>query len=186
MRTIKIGITGGIGSGKSTVANIIAHKGYPVFSCDKINKNLLNEQTYIQKIRKIFPECITEDGISKTKLSELVFSDPQKLKRLNAISHPLILNELQKNMENSNSPICFAEVPLLFESGSEYIFDKIIVVLRNKAERIEAICKRDSLNSKSVLSRIDNQYNYDLFLKQGFAHDKKIFLLKNDAGINHL
>ena len=142
MDTIKIAVTGGIGSGKSSVTKIIREKGFPVFSCDEINKQLLTKKDYINRIEKIFPEAVEGGKIIKSRLAEIVFSDETALKKLNSVSHPLIMNELNRQM-NSRKGLVFAEVPLLFEGGYEDLFHKIIVVCREKEQRILSVMQRD-------------------------------------------
>jgi dephospho-CoA kinase len=111
----KIAITGGIGSGKSTVSNILKVKGYPVYSCDEIYAELVNSKIYIDEIKKVFPTAVKQGKIDKKCLAEIIFSDKQERTRLNEIAHPLIMQTLLARMNESDSQIVFAEVPLLLE-----------------------------------------------------------------------
>ncbi len=179
MDTIKIAVTGGIGSGKSSVAKIIREKGFSVFFCDEINKQLLTNKDYINRIEKIFPEAVEGGKIIKSRLAEIVFSDETALKKLNSVSHPLIMNELNRQM-NSCKGLVFAEVPLLFEGGYENLFHKIIVVCREKEQRILSVMQRDHSDREAVLSRISRQYDYSQPIPGS------VIFLNNDSTISEL
>lgn len=163
---VKIAITGGIGSGKSTVAEIIRRQGYAVFSCDEIYNELLQNAVFVNKLAEEFDGVLTPDGaIDRVKLSEKVFSDKSALKRLNAFTHPAVMDEVLKKSERYN--LSFTEVPLLFENGYEKFFDGVIVVLRDEEERISSVIKRDETDREKVILRIKSQFNYnnDVFAK---------------------
>ena len=156
----KIAVTGGIGSGKTTVCKIIKEQGYTVISCDEIYSRLLCNISFLNSLAAEFGNILNSDGtLSRKKLAEIVFSDKDKLTRLNEITHPEIMKEAIKQM--SGEGIYFCEVPLLFEGEFEALFDKIIVVLRNKELRISSITKRDEITYLDAKKRIDSQFNYD-------------------------
>ncbi len=156
----KIAVTGGIGSGKTTVCKIIKEQGYTVISCDEIYSHLLCDISFLNSLAAEFGNILNSDGtLSRKKLAEIVFSDKDKLTRLNEITHPEIMKEAIKQM--SGGGIYFCEVPLLFEGEFEALFDKIIVVLRNKELRISSITKRDEITYLDAKKRIDSQFNYD-------------------------
>lgn len=156
---IKIAITGGIGSGKSTVAEIITEKGFTVISCDKVYVDLLNNDEFVSKISEEFDGILTDGLLDKSKLSSLVFSDEQKLKRLNEITHPVIMEKAFELM--SEHKVCFCEVPLLFEGGYERNFDYVLIVLRDLNERVASVVARDNICEEEVIKRIKAQFNYD-------------------------
>lgn len=156
-----VAITGGIGSGKSTVAGIIRELGYPVFSADAIAHNIYNEPSVLKEVAEKFPQCVQEGVLDRKKMAETVFSDREKLAALNEITHPVIMRRLLSDMERSDGKVVFAEVPLLFESGSEAMFDRVIVVLRDRRARIGAVMKRDGVTEPEVVSRIQNQFDYE-------------------------
>lgn len=156
----KIAITGGIGSGKSTVCQIIKELGYPVHSCDEIYKEIADTQDFIQKIAEIFPIAVTEGKINKKTLSSIVFSNENELEKLNQISHPLIMKKLLEKMNTARSALVFAEVPLLFEGNYQNLFDFCLIIRRKKADRIQAVQKRDNISKKEILERIKNQVNH--------------------------
>ena len=162
----KIAITGGIGSGKSAVCRILKERGYPVFSCDEINRTLLSEKSYLEGLCALFPTCVKDGNLQKTALAALVFSDKEALETLNAYAHPRISERLQRDMDGAEKT-CFAEVPLLFESGIAEQFDGVIVVLRNKEERIRAVVTRDGLTPEQAEARIKQQFDYDGPLPDG-------------------
>ncbi len=162
----KIAVTGGIGSGKSAVCRILKERGYPVFSCDEINRTLLSEKSYLDGLCALFPACVKDGKLNKAALSALVFSDKEALKTLNAYAHPRIAKRLRRGMEGARKT-CFAEVPLLFESGMTKQFDCAIVVLRNKEERIRAVVARDGLTAEQAKARMRQQFDYDGPLPDG-------------------
>lgn len=159
--SIKIAVTGGIGSGKTTVCNIIKDKGYSVFSCDEIYAELLNGGKFTADIVKEFGSDILNGsgGIDRKKLANYVFNNEEKLKILNAITHPKIFGEMFARAEKCDG-VVFFEVPLLFEGGYQKLFDNVIVVLRDKKSRIEHVKIRDNISEKEVEKRIDKQFNY--------------------------
>lgn len=156
----KIAVTGGIGSGKSTVLREISKMGYPVFSCDEIYKEIILSKAYVAEIQEKFPQCIREGVIDRKILSEIVFQNDKARKVLNDIAHPLIMQTLFERMSNSASDLVFAEVPLLFENHYESLFDGVIVVLRNSEERIKALIERDRSSEEKIKSRMKTQFDY--------------------------
>ena len=155
----KIAITGGIGSGKSTVAKFIAEQGFTVLSCDKIYSELLQNENFVLMLAKEFGDILTADNkLDRVKLSSIVFSDKAKLQKLNSIAHPLIMEEALKQMAGAG--IYFCEVPLLFEGGFEKLFDEVIIVLRNRDERISYAAKRDKKSEEDIEKRVNNQFDY--------------------------
>lgn len=158
---VKIAVTGGIGSGKTTVCNLIKSKGYPVFSCDDVYAELLNCGKLTNRIVEEFGEAVLSNGkIDRRKLSACVFGDEFKLKKLNEITHSEIFKEIFSQSEKYNG-LVFFEVPLLFEGGYQNLFDEVIVVLRALNDRISSVKLRDNLSVDEIKKRIDNQFDYD-------------------------
>lgn len=178
----KIAITGGIGSGKSSVATYIASLGYPVFSCDEIYKNCIVSPEYIAKIQTEFPSAVINGQIDRKKLSECVFGNETARLRLNNIAHPLIMQELYRKMEKELSAFVFAEVPLLFEGGYEKDFDVIIIVERNKDARIDSILRRDGLTKTEAEERIQAQNKLSNWIKEQISH-KNVFRIENNEDL---
>lgn len=177
---VKVAITGGIGSGKSTVAQYLREKGYPVFSCDEIYKEIYTTDEYQLELTSVFPECAVNGRIDKQLLSKRVFSDKNALVSLNKIAHKRIMAALYDRMESVVGGIVFAEVPLLFEGGYEKHFDQAIVVLRNREKRIKAVALRDGITDKAVQQRMDSQFDYDNTENLKQLKEKGYVCIEND------
>lgn len=175
---LKIAITGGIGSGKSTIGSIIAEQGYPVISCDEVYNQLLEEDYFIQILANEFGDILSYGNLDRNKLADIVFSDRKKLQKLNDITHPIIMKSVFDLMNKER--VAFCEVPLLFESGYEKNFDKVIIVLREKNERVKSVTKRDNISKKSVLLRINSQFDYEN------ADLSKYYVIHNTSDISEL
>lgn len=178
---IKVAVTGGIGSGKTTVCKIINSLGYPVYSCDEVYKLVLQDGKTVQELAAEFgKEILNADGsLIRSALSAIVFNDEGKLERLNKITHPKIFEKLFEISSNDEG-VVFYEVPLLFEGGYEKLFDSVLVVLRDKKKRIDCVMSRDNLSEEEVVSRLNKQYNYDI---NDFA---KYYVIHNDGNIDDL
>ncbi|MBO7297443.1 MAG: dephospho-CoA kinase [Clostridia bacterium] len=177
----KIAITGGIGSGKSTVLSLLKEGGYSVFSCDEIYKKLFLDEAYIQKIEKLFPTVVQNGRIERQVLADIVFKDKQALEKLNGVAHPLIMRRLYESMQNCTDMLVFAEVPLLFEGNYQSQFDAVIVVQRAKEKRISAIVERDGLTREEAMQRIAAQFDYDSSKEQELYLSPNTFLLSNEG-----
>jgi dephospho-CoA kinase len=186
MKKFRVAITGGIGSGKSTVARYIAEQGYPVYSCDEIYKQLYNTSKYQKELQEAFPSCVVDGKVDKTLLSSLVFNDPQSLQKLNALAHTRIMQTLEREMEHAKNRIVFAEVPLLFEGGYETLFDAVLVVLRDREQRISSIVSRDQLERGAAEKRLFSQIDYDNSKRIADFQEKGYFLIKNNKSQSDL
>ena len=182
----KIAITGGIGSGKSTVSNILRDKGYPVYSCDEIYAELTRSKAYINEIAKAFPAAIKQGEIDKKSLAEIIFTNEQERIRLNKIAHPLVMNMLLKRMNENQSNVIFAEVPLLLEGNFENLFDQTIVVLRNLEDRIHSVCVRDGISSEKAMERLNAQFNYDDIQSKNRLQKIGAILIENKGDLSSL
>ena len=182
----KIAITGGIGSGKSTVSAYIKERGYPVFSCDEIYKEVITTPAYINAIQKVFPNVIQNGEIDRKRLSEQVFTDEKKRLDLNAVAHPLIMQRLMEKMQACTSELIFAEVPLLFEGGYQNLFDQIIIVKRSVEQRIQSVCERDGLTREQAQMRMCAQIDYDGEQMHKLEQMSNVFILQNDKDVSHL
>lgn len=181
----KIAITGGIGSGKSTVCKCLSEMGYSVFSCDKIYNELLFEPSYISEIEKAFPSVVVHNQIDKTRLASIIFSSDTAREKLNSIAHPLIMERLHNLMDSVTEDTVFAEVPLLFERGYEQNFDKIIVVMRNLEQRIQATSARDNITASQAMAKIQAQYDYAKDEKQ-LLKNVNVHILDNNGNLSSL
>lgn len=155
-----IAITGGIGSGKSTVSSIIKSFGYKVFSADEVYKNLINDSGFVKNIYNALEIKKDDLVFDRELISKKVFNNKEALTRLNAVTHPAIMDKML-NLSKAEKGIVFNEVPLLFESGYEKLYDKVIVVTRDEKARVEAVAKRDNVSPSDVQKRINNQINYE-------------------------
>lgn len=158
-------VTGGIGSGKSFVCALLRERGYAVFSCDEISRELWKEPAYLDGIAERFPKCVREGSIDRKALSALVFSDGGALARLNAYAHPRILERLFLLMKDT--PVSFAEVPLLYETGLEGRFDGTIAVVRDREARKKAVAMRDGLSEEEIERRMNAQCGPKIYAERG-------------------
>ncbi|MGB9668313.1 MAG: dephospho-CoA kinase [Thermosulfidibacteraceae bacterium] len=180
----KIGLTGGIATGKSTVLRIIREMGYRVLSSDEIARSITKkgEKGY-EKVVEVFGSGILDDSgeIDRKKLAKMIFSDPEKKKLLEGILHPLIREEVDKKIAEieSKSPcsLVFVEVPLLFEVKAEDRFDFIVVVYIPRQLQIKRLMERDNLTRGEAELRIKNQI--DIEVKRKKAH----FVIDNSGTI---
>ena len=158
-KTLIIGLTGGIGSGKTTLANYIASKGIPVYISDLEAKKVMEFPEIIAKIKQTFNEEIIKEGkLDREKLASIVFNQPDKLKQLNAIVHPAVKAHFVNWVKaNQNAPMVFKEAAILFESGSYKDCDAIVSVVAPIELRIQRVLQRDTTNKEKVLQRIHNQ-----------------------------
>lgn len=180
----KIAITGGIGSGKSTVSEIIRKMGYVVVSADKVYSELLLNEDFVKEICELMNiSPIEKDGritIDRKALSALVFLDKTQLSRLNDFTHPRIMDEIFRRSEGVE-PLFFAEVPLLFERGYETEFDNVFVVRRQLDLRLSGTAKRDGKTEAEIRKVIDNQFDYE-----GNKSGYKSIIIENNGTIQEL
>jgi len=156
---IVVGLTGGIGSGKSTIAKVFRALGVPVFESDAEAKHILNREDVVQHISDTFGEWLINSGrVDRAKLAGLVFGDKQELAKLNAIIHPAVRKQFLAWVDvNSNSPYVINEAAILFESGLAEMTRFTINVSAPVEERIKRVIARDALTREEVISRINNQ-----------------------------
>ena len=158
--TKTIGLTGGIGSGKTTIATYFQSKGIPIYIADDEARKIMQSDDVIQAIKNTFGESIFENGILvRQKLAEIVFNDPAKLKELNAIVHPAVKEHYKTWLaEKKDFPYIIYEAAILFESGSYQNFDFIISVVAPLETRIARVIKRDSASREHILKRMEAQW----------------------------
>jgi dephospho-CoA kinase len=156
---IKVGLTGGIGSGKSTVAKVFESLGIPVYYADDATKRLMNTNDTIKTaIISQFGEATYKNGeLDRKYLASIVFDDTEKLALLNSITHPVTIRDAELWMKKQNSPYIIKEAALLFESGAAEHLDYIIGVSAPENLRIERVMKRDTVSKDEVLKRITRQ-----------------------------
>jgi dephospho-CoA kinase len=156
-----IGLTGGIGSGKTTIANYFRDAGVPVYIADDEAKKITQSPEILDEIKKKFGDAIFDNSIlNREKLSQIVFSDPEKLKLLNSIIHPAVRKNFQEwVLKHDNVPFVIYEAAILFESGSYKNCDSIITVTAPIETRIQRVIQRDNTSRELVLNRINVQWS---------------------------
>jgi len=156
-----IGLTGGIGSGKTTIANYFNEMGVPVYIADDGAKNVMKSDEIIDKIKTSFGEALFENNIlNRAKLAEIVFTDKDKLAELNAIVHPAVKKDFEVwLLQHKSYQYVIYEAAILFESGRYKECDLIITVTAPEEVRIERVLKRDNTTREQVLSRMKMQWN---------------------------
>ena len=158
-----IGLTGGIGSGKTTIANHFIAAGIPVYIADDEARKIMQSAEIIKEIKDLFGNAIFENGIlNREKLAQIVFSNPEKLKLLNSIIHPAVKKHFDNwVLDHKNNSFVIYEAAILFESGSYKNCDKIITVTAPLETRIKRVIQRDKTTREQVLKRINAQWNDD-------------------------
>ncbi len=155
-----LGVTGGFGTGKSTVAKYFKRFGAKVIDADKIAQSLLNPGTEVyRKAVDIFGESILKNNkdIDRIKLAGIVFNDNNLLERLNKLIHPEVKKIIKQEILRASEKIIILDVPLLFEAKLENIVDKIIVVKAGRAEQIQRLCNRSLFTKEDIVKRINAQ-----------------------------
>lgn len=154
-----VGLTGGIGSGKSTVAKMFSALGVPIYDSDKEAKHLMNsDRELMQSIRSLFGEAAYDKKtLNRTFIASQVFKDRNLLKRLNKIVHPAVRNHFMDWASQQNYFYVMQETALIFENKMEANYEKIILVTSPIETRINRVVKRDDVARDAVISRIENQ-----------------------------
>jgi dephospho-CoA kinase len=155
-----IGLTGGIGSGKTTVAKYIASKGIPVYIADEAAKDIMNDANVVREVQSIFTEnVILKNGLlDRSAIRELVFEDKSKLEQLNKIIHPKVKTDFENWLKkNKNAPFVIKEVAILFETNGHKYCDATILVTAPIETRIKRVIERDSTSRENILQIINNQ-----------------------------
>ena len=156
-----IGLTGGIGSGKTTIAKVFSSLGIPVFNSDTTAKKLYEDLEIINTITAILGNKVLDENgrINKIKMAEIIFNDSEKLNSINRFIHPKVKNKFDEFCEvNRNTNYIIKEAAILFESGSDKDCDKIISVFSPLELRINRIVKRDKISKEEILLRINKQW----------------------------
>ncbi|MRX68394.1 dephospho-CoA kinase [Flavobacterium resistens] len=167
-----IGLTGGIGSGKTTVANYFKEMGVPVYIADDGARAVMQSDTVIKEIKETFGEALFENNIlNRAKLADIVFNNADKLAQLNAIVHPAVKKDFELWLLNHrDKEYVIYEAAILFESGRYKDCDSIITVTAPEEIRIERVLKRDNTTREQVLSRMQMQWkDEDRISKSNFV-----------------
>lgn len=154
-----VGLTGGIGSGKTTVAKFFEKLGTPVYYADEEAKRLMqSSKSLINGIINLLGEKAYQDGdMDRAYIAEIVFRDKEKLKELNALVHPEVESHFEKWLKTLNSNYAIQENALIFENNKESKYDAIITVTAPLRTRVARVMERDKVTEKQVADRMDNQ-----------------------------
>ena len=164
---LKVGLTGGIGSGKSTVAEIFSLLGIPVFNADLVAKQLMEEDELLKaQIKNGFgEEAYSENKLNRKYIASIVFNDSYQLEKLNAITHPAAIQAARDWMQAQTTPYVIKEAALMFESASAAGVDVVIGVFAPQPIRIKRVMDRDHISREEVLARIDKQIDEEIKMK---------------------
>lgn len=164
---IVIGLTGGIGSGKSTVAAMFQELGVPVYDSDKRAKFLMNTSEVINKqlVELLGKEAYVKGKLNRSYIAEKVFNDSELLAKLNNIVHPVVRQDFIDWTKNQESCYVIQETALLFENKSQELYDDVILVTAPKEVRIERVLGRDNSTREQVKARMNNQLDDEIKLE---------------------
>lgn len=155
----RIGITGGIGSGKSVVSNLLRVMGYPVYDTDSEARRLMNTSTELKRqiVEAFGPDVYAGGVLDRPRLASLVFGNPEQIARLNAIVHPAVRHDFDRWSRSCRADICFVESAILYESHLDHLVDEVWLVTAPEALRIERVQQRSGLTPDEVRRRIASQ-----------------------------
>ncbi len=156
-----VGLTGGIGSGKTTVANFFKELGVPIYIADAEAKKLMTKNVELQqKIKALLGTDAYQNGeLNRKYIAEQVFKNPEKLRALNNLVHPVVAEDFKKWINSQNAVFVIKESALLFETGDYKNCDVVILVKASMDERIRRVMKRDAISKDGVTERISHQWS---------------------------
>tara|TARA_B110000285_G_scaffold136471_1_gene152844 strand:- start:2787 stop:3365 length:579 start_codon:yes stop_codon:yes gene_type:complete len=160
---IKIGITGGIGSGKSIVSKILESMNYPVYYSDKEAKRTIRDNLEVRKqfIDLFGEELYDNDELNRSYLANIIFNDKKALEKVNNIVHPHVRKDFDTFCETQNTYLVFNEAAIIFETGGDKQFDRVVLVTADEKLRIERVINRDGVKESDVRARINQQWSDD-------------------------
>ena len=164
---LRVGLTGGIGSGKSTVAKIFEVLGIPVYYADDASKKLMNDNEELKEKIKIHfgKKAYTNGLLNRAYLSSIVFNNEEKLALLNSIVHPATIKDAEEWMLKQTAAYTIKEAALIFESGSQENLDKVIGVYAPASVRIHRVMQRDKVSQEEVISRMKKQVDEEIKMR---------------------
>lgn len=173
----KIGITGGIGSGKSVISRILQIMGYPVYDSDFWAKHLMNNNPVIQQTltNKFGIKTYTPEGLNRTYLAQLIFNNKENITFVNSIVHPIVCDHFLQWAKEQQSELVFIESAILFSSGLDKIIDLVIYIDAPQDLRLQRAIKRDKTSTEAISARINSQVH-----DNEFAYTHSNFIIKND------
>lgn len=182
---LRVGLTGGIGSGKSTVCNIFSELGVPVIDADAISHKLVKKgKPALKYIKDVFGDKVFNGNgeLDRNKMREIIFNDTKSRKQLENILHPLIYNEIERRLSDLINPYCVICIPLLLETGSENKVDRILVIDIPEEMQVNRTVLRDNSNVIDIKKIIDSQVSRKERLKAAddvIVNDGDLTDLKN-------
>lgn len=179
----KIVITGTIGSGKSALSSIIRELGFVVIDSDQVNKKLLEKgQANYEAIKKdpFFRKAFVSDELNKNKLAKMIFASPDLMKRLNEITHPNIMAEIERQIGSLDEKNVFVEIPLFYQMEAKFDPDLILFVRASEEIQIKRLTERDGINELYAKSKIATQE------KSIMAKDDGKIIIDNDGSLDEL
>ena len=183
-----IGLTGGIGSGKTTIASFFESLGVPVYNADYEAEKISQNPEVVHEIQVSFGSQVFENGkLNRGKLAEIVFSDTEKLKLLNSILHPAVRNHFQNWIAKySESQYVIKEAAILFETGSYKECDILITVVAPMGDRITRVMQRDKITREDVVKRMNNQWTDDRKIEKSHyvIENSSLMAVKNQVEKN--
>jgi dephospho-CoA kinase len=164
---MKLGITGGIGSGKTSVCRVFNILGIPVFSADPEAQRIMNsDKSVISGINEIAGKDLYADGtLNRMELASIIFNDPDVLKKVNSLVHPVVFEDFIRWTEEQKSPYVIMEAAILFESGASNLVDRVATVYAPVEERIARVTRRNRLTREQIMDRIRNQMDDEMRMK---------------------
>ena len=183
-----VGLTGGIGSGKTTIAKMFEELGVPVYYADMEAKKLMQNSAGLRKkiIALLGEDAYDHKGINRAFIAQIVFHDREKLEQLNALVHPQVENHFKKWLGLQNAAYIIQENALIFEKNKQAAYDRIITVTAPFEKRIERVVKRDGVTRQQVLDRIDNQIDDDYKVKQASFVINNTVLSESKDQVSHI
>ena len=185
-----IGLTGGIGTGKTTVSKKLRERGYPVIDLDNISREVIKYPKVINKLVQNFGKeilleedvAISEREISRKKLGKIVFKDEKKINILNSIMHPPILKKMREEVKEAEKKyaVVFVEVQLLFEINLEQEFDMTVLVYSDRKTQLKRVSERDGRDEEEVLNILDSQMDIEIKRK------KSSYIIENNLDLENL
>ena len=154
-RKLRIGLTGGIASGKSNIASELRDLGFYVSDSDLYAKEAYNDEAILAKVKESFSEAFTNDALDRTKLAKIIFNDSERRNTLNSIIHPYVIKRLEDDIKNND--LIFLDIPLLFEAHLEDLCDKIICANLDTKTEIERLMARDNIDEVYAKTKINSQ-----------------------------
>ena len=185
-----IGLTGGIGTGKTTVSKKLRERGYPVIDLDNISREVIKYPKVINKLVQNFGKeilldedvAISEREISRKKLGKIVFKDEKKINILNSIMHPPILKKMREEVKEAEKKyaVVFVEVQLLFEINLEQEFDMTVLVYSDRKTQLKRVSERDGRDEEEVLNILDSQMDIEI------KREKSSYIIENNLDLENL